>query len=371
MYLKQVSLRNYRNYRSLKVEPHPSFNLLVGRNAQGKTNFLEALFTLATSKSFRAFRESELLRFGEGFAQVGASIQKDGCAVRMEILWQREGENGVKKKISINDCPCGKLVDFMREVKMVLFTPADLEIIWGAPGLRRRFFDMLLSKLYPTYLFALQRYQKVMDERNNALKSPGSASWESMMEVWDDQLILWGVQLLKTRLKFIDNLDARFSRLFREMGGEGGASVKYVPSFPMASPAEDRIRYAFQAALKAKRREERERQATACGPHRDDLHFLLEGKPLRLYGSQGQARRAALGLRLAESEILSTEGEGDCIILLDDCLSEIDPEKQRLLLGMLGARGQIFLSCTQQPDGSLLQDELTRFTVSDGNMVAE
>jgi len=367
VYLKQVTLRNYRNYRQLKVEPHSVFNLLVGRNAQGKTNFLEALFTLATSKSFRAMREAELLRFDEPFAQVSADVQKAGALVRLDIQWQREGEASVKKRITINDCPCNRLIDFMKEVKMVLFTPSDLDIIRGGPGLRRRFMDMLLSKLFPTYLFALQRYQKVVEERNNVLRNCRAASWESMMDVWDDQLVLWGTQLLKSRLKFIDNLEPRYVRLFGQMGGEGVPGVRFVPSFPLPSHAEDRMRFAFQAAVKARAREERERQQTLCGPHRDDVVLLLDGRPLRLFGSQGQARCAALALRLAEAEILSAEGDERCIILLDDCLSEIDPQKQKLLLSLLAERGQIFLSCTLAPERSLLMDG-KEFAVEGGAM---
>jgi DNA replication and repair protein RecF len=367
VHLRNVTLRNYRNFGQLKVEPHPVFNLLVGRNAQGKTNFLEALFTLATSKSFRAFRESELLRFTEPFALVGAHIQKATGLVRLEIQWQREGEASVKKRITINECPCNRLIDFMKEVKMVLFTPADLDIIRGGPGLRRRYLDMLLSKLSPTYLFALQRYQKVVEERNNVLRNCRSSSWESMMEVWDDQLVLWGTQLLRNRLSFIDNLESRYARLFRQMGGEGAPALHYVPSIPLASSAEDRIRYAFQSSIKAHSREERERQMTMYGPHRDDLALVLDGRPMRLFGSQGQARCAALSLRLAEAEILGADGDDRGIILLDDCLSEIDAERQRLLLDLLAERGQIFLSCTQAPDRTLLM-EGKEFLVEGGGM---
>ena len=387
MVITEVTLNNYRNWTRLFLEPHSRLNVLTGSNAQGKSNLLEALYTLVTTRPYRALRDVEVIRFGEGFAHVHAAMTGGGRNVSCEILWQKDADTRgsphppdytgvrVRKEIRLNRQPVQRLVDVFGVARMVLFAPRDLELVTGPPEFRRRYLDILLSQLHPSHLYALGQYQKVVTERNRYLRQqasesrPGSATERAAMSyALDDQLIRWGSELMERRSLSLEKLSPILEKLYRTLGGKTETiRLRYLPS-ARGEPGET-CKEALSRHIRIRAREELARGLTLVGPHRDDLEIILNGHPMRLFGSQGQLRSMALAMRLAEGEMLEREGGEAPVLLLDDCLSEMDPSRQAALWNYLGEREQIFLTTCQWPERVPLPVEGTLYRVADNCVI--
>ncbi len=339
MHFTRLELSNFRLYGQLSLELPEGLNVLWGANAQGKTAFLEALYLLATSRSFRTSSELELIRWEQPVARIGSVLQRDsGRERRLDFAWQRQGQRA-QREVRLMGQPAKKLSEFLGEVLLTLFVPSDLSLVQGGPQERRRYLDLTLCKLYPTYLASLSAYGKVIKQRNELLKRGCRAA---ELEPWDLLLIQHGEQLIARRADLVEDLDARFARLYRQLSAETlPLALRYAPNV-----------HNFTEDLERRRPEELRLRTSLTGPHRDELQARLGDRSLRRFGSQGQQRTAVLALRLAEAEVLTERSGESAMVLLDDCLSELDPGRQERLLSSLSAYRQVFLT-TAVPVGEL------------------
>ncbi|TNJ62085.1 DNA replication/repair protein RecF [Paenibacillus hemerocallicola] len=345
MYLKKLSLRDYRNYESIEFATEGAVNLFVGPNAQGKTNLLEAIFVLALTKSHRTHQDKELIRWGADRTMLRAELDKKYGPCTLDLTFTNQG-----KKASINGLEQKKLSGFIGALNVVMFAPEDLSIVKGAPGVRRRFLDMEIGQVQPSYLHDLSQYQKVLVQRNNMLKQSFRQSQVNgaLMEVWNEQLVGLSIKIMKKRQNFINKLQIWAESIHRGItNGLETLAIEYKPSFAYDGSVEDSVLFEqFMIKLSQAKDQEIRRSTTLYGPHRDDLAFFINGKDVQTFGSQGQQRTTALSLKLAEIEFIQEEVGEYPILLLDDVLSELDTYRQTQLLETFQTKVQTFITTT-------------------------
>ena len=341
MRVTSLRLREYRSYPALDIAPWEGINLILGDNAQGKTNAVEAIFLCAFGRSHRTPRDGELIRQGSQFARVEAEISAAGGSHSIHILLR----SGEKKRIQLDGKALGRMGELMGILNVVMFAPEDLELIKGGPVQRRRFLDMEICQARPAYFYNLQKYNAALKQRNALLK--GDMASPALLEGWDVQLAAYGAAILAERLRSMEKLLPAARELYGGISNSAeDFTIRYAPSFPLEEMREEApLREALLFRLQAAREEDIRRGSTHPGPHRDDLRLLLNGKDLRIFGSQGQQRTAALALKLSELHILRAETGESPVLILDDVLSELDRNRQRYLLESLGDC-QCFLTCT-------------------------
>ncbi|GAA0398680.1 DNA replication/repair protein RecF [Paenibacillus motobuensis] len=345
MFVNKLSLQHYRNYDALNLDSFGDVNLILGRNAQGKTNLLEALLVLALTKSHRTSKDRELISFGQDHAAVSAEVEKKYGTVQVELRFSNQG-----KKAKLNGLEQRKLSEFVGALNAVMFAPEDLEIVKGTPGVRRRFLDMEIGQVQPSYLFHLQQYQKVLVQRNNLLKQAWGkeAQHAVMLEIWNEQLVEHGVKIIKKRKQFIKKLQKWAEQIHDGItGGSEKLELSYLPSFGEADTEDEAVLLEqFMIKLSQMKDQEIRRGMTLAGPHRDDITFYINGNEAQTYGSQGQQRTTALSLKLAEIELINEEIGEYPILLLDDVLSELDPYRQTQLIETFQSKVQTFITAT-------------------------
>lgn len=351
MHVSQVSLRDFRNYQRLDLQLDPGTTLLYGPNAAGKTSVLEALFYLATTRSPRVGADRDLVRWdavGEAgvtpFARVAAEVQRAVGKVRLEVIVQRRADddgqltNASTKLVRIDKRPA-RALDLVGQLRVVLFTPADLTLVDGPPSERRRYIDITLSQLDPHYVRTLAQYQKLVQQRNSLLRSwregrrpPRSVDDE--LGYWDQELAAAGGYLLAERLRAVAELNQLAGPLYCEIsGGTTPLEITYQSSVDLGSTKDaGGLAHAFTQGLRELRRDELARGQTLIGPHRDDLAFSVGTVNLGRYGSRGQQRSVTLALKLGEAALMHTRSGDSPVLLLDDMLSELDAERRRHLL---------------------------------------
>lgn len=344
MHLEQLKLSHYRNYREIELRTDHQVNLFVGRNAQGKTNLLEAIYVLALTKSHRTHHDRELIGWEGETALISGDIRRKLGPCRMELSISSKG-----KRAKLNGLEQRKLSEYVGTLNVVLFAPEDLHIVKGSPGVRRRFLDMELGQVYPAYLYDLSQYQKLLTQRNNLLKqSAGKPLSPGLLEVWDEQLATVGIKIMKKRQSFIKKLQAWAESIHRGITG-GGESlvVSYAPSVPFTEGESDSVLFdRFMLKLTQVKEQELRRGVSLVGPHRDDLTFSINGRDVQTFGSQGQQRTTALSLKLAEIELIAEEVGEYPLLLLDDVLSELDKYRQTQLIETFQGKVQTFVTTT-------------------------
>ncbi|TJY41697.1 DNA replication/repair protein RecF [Cohnella pontilimi] len=347
MLLKSLELQGYRNYEALQLSVGSGVNIFIGPNAQGKTNLLEAIHVLALTKSHRTSKDKELIGWNASAAKIRAELERKHGTVSLELQISAQG-----KKAKVNGLEQRKLSGFVGSLNVVLFAPEDLDIVKGAPGVRRRFMDMEIGQVHPGYLYDLQQFQKVLQQRNNYLKATDlSRSSPEMLEVWNEQLAAYGVKMMKRRQNFIHHLQQWADKIHAGITGDTEKlTVEYRPSFGQAqdgvSQDESSLFKQFMIKLTQNKEQEFRRGVTLTGPHRDDLAFFINGKDVQSFGSQGQQRTAALSLKLAELELMREEIGEYPLLLLDDVLSELDQTRQTQLIETFQSRVQTFITTT-------------------------
>ncbi|MGI6257160.1 MAG: DNA replication/repair protein RecF [Anaerovoracaceae bacterium] len=329
MIIKNIKLENFRNYRELDIDFHPQVNLFLGENAQGKTNLLEGIYITSIGKSFRTTKDKELIYFDEEFCRVVVSYQGE-VEGEVSIAIGRDG----KRLGKINGIKIEKTSQLMDHVLAVIFSPEDLKIVKEDPEKRRRFIDRELCQLKLSYYRNLNRYNKVLLQRNAYLKEEEIK--EGALFVWDEHLIQYGQKLVEDRDEFVKKLDV-ISRDIHQGITEGveKLTIRYAPSIHVA---ED-----YRKALSEGLETDKMRGNTSRGPHRDDFEVFIDGKNVRSFGSQGQQRTAALSIKLAEIQLIREEKAESPILLLDDVFSELDSSRQRYLIDYLEGL-QIFIT---------------------------
>jgi DNA replication and repair protein RecF len=368
MQLQRISLRNFRNYSDIALDTNSQVNVFIGQNAQGKTNLLEAIYTLALTKSHRTHNDKELIGWNAASATVYGEVQKKYGDSKLELTVSNQG-----KKAKINGLEQRKLSEFIGSVNVVMFAPEDLNIVKGSPAVRRRFLDMEIGQVYPSYLYHLSQYQKILLQRNNVLKQHPSVhhSQSAMLEVWNEQLAQAGIKIIQRRQHFIKKLQAWAERIHSGItaGGEM-LKVSYQPSLAVEELQEETVLFdQFMIKLSQVKDQEFRRGTTLVGPHRDDLLFHINGKEVQTYGSQGQQRTTALSLKLAEIELIGEEIGEYPLLLLDDVLSELDSNRQTQLIETFQDKVQTFITTTGVESVHLDKLRgLTMYHVSNGSV---
>jgi DNA replication and repair protein RecF len=330
-YLRALRLVNFRNYADDTVMLTPGLNVVVGDNAQGKTNLLEALSFAVTGSSPRTPNDYEVVRWGEDFTRTEARLALDGGERRVAVGYAP----GQKKRLSVDGAPAPSLASYVAGgagVRGVTFFPDDIRIVKGTPADRREFLDGLLSALRPAYARAATEYAKAVQQRNQLLRRiRDGLSSERTLSTWDRKIVDLGTTVLEGRSAAIVPLESYFEGALRALYGPQKAAVRYRNSAPLDGYAE---------ALREAHRADIERGTTSVGPHRDDFEVLLDGVSLTTYGSQGQQRLATLALKFAAREHLRVETGEDPILLFDDVMSELDERRREYL-------AEYFLESTQ------------------------
>lgn len=350
MEVRLLDLHNFRNYGSLTLEPGAGLNIFVGENAQGKSNLLESLYVLATTKSMRASRDTELIRFGENTARVAARVERvKEIDLKIELFLSLTE----KKAARINGARHTKMAQVIGQVNAALFESADLEIIRGEPSTRRRFLDLEVAQTSPRYVQALAAYRKSLEQRNFLLKEirdrrarPGA---QETLSAWNMQLATHGAVIMERRREFLARLAILAAGVHREISeGRDELAIAYRPSFAIEGLAgADAVREEFLSQLKRLAWEEQQRGMTLVGPQRDDIQFLVNGQESRLFGSQGQQRTIALSVKLAERQLIEELVGEPPLLLLDDVLSDLDDlRRSHLFHYTAGAGSQTFVTCT-------------------------
>lgn len=334
MVIKRLELKDYRNYKSLDLSFDKGTNILYGDNAQGKTNILEAIYVAATTKSHKSSKDREIINFDEEEAHIRTYIEKEGVETRVDLHLRKAKSKG----IAIDGQKIKKAAELLGLCNVVFFSPEDLSIIKSGPAERRRFVDMELCQLDSFYLYNLNHYNKIVNQRNKLLKdmymNPGL---KDTLAIWDSQLVSFGSKIIERRKLFTDQLNEIIYGIHKKLSGEKEELyISYEPDVLMES---------FENQLKINQEKDIKLKQTSVGPHRDDFVFLNKDIDIRKFGSQGQQRTAALSLKLAEIELVKKVTKDTPVLLLDDVLSELDSNRQNYLLNSIGDI-QTIITCT-------------------------
>ncbi|MCQ2525871.1 MAG: DNA replication/repair protein RecF [Lachnospiraceae bacterium] len=334
MIIKSIELSDYRNYTSLELDFDKGTNILYGDNAQGKTNILEAIYVAATTKSHKGSHDSDIVRFGCDEAHIRTYLEKDNIETRVDMHLRKSKSKG----IAIDGQKIKKAADLMGLCNVVFFSPEDLNIIKNGPAYRRRFVDMELCQLDSFYLYNLNNYNKIVNQRNQLLKDLYfNPQLRETLPIWDDQLVSYGNKIIERRRLFVDQLNDIIFNIHKKLSGDREEiKIVYEPDVDENN---------FLDKLKENQARDIKSKMTSVGPHRDDFGFIVGDIDIRKFGSQGQQRTAALSLKLSEIEIVKNINNDAPILLLDDVLSELDSNRQRFLLDSIGDI-QTIITCT-------------------------
>ena len=344
MYINNLLLADFRNISMAEIKLSEGINILFGDNAQGKTNILEAVYICATGRSHRTKIDGQLINFSKREAHIKAFIVRNRRTDRIDVHLKKDE----KKGIAVNGVPIRKSGDLFGTLHTVMFSPEDLQLIKNAPSERRRFIDMELCQLSNVYYYDLQQYYKVLKQRNNLLKRiQKNIKLKETLFVWDLQMCQYGMRVIDSRKAFIERISAISAKIHSCITEENEKLViEYKPNVlscdfaeKLASSTEKDIIYG----------------STTCGPHKDDLIFYVNQNDVKIFGSQGQQRTAALSAKLAEIEIIKAETGETPVLLLDDVLSELDERRQYYLLDSIRDT-QTIITCTG------IEDSIKKYT---------
>ena len=341
MYFKKVRLKNYRNFLNLSIEIDPNLNIFIGNNAQGKTNLLEALNLIIKGSSYRTKEDKEAINWNNENAYLFGEIIKDNENIQIAIALEKKPgdfyKNKLIKTIKIKQ-NIQKKTALNKEFKGVVFSPEHLQIIKGAPSLRRKFLDEQISQIYPLYHRYLSEYYRILGHRNNILKKEISQKKKrEQFIIWDPRLIERGSFLILTRIKFIRKINCLANKFHQEITKEK-ENIKLTYQSNILKEHEENIssiNKEFKDKLEEHREKEIEQRATLLGPHREDFSVYINGFNIASYGSQGQQRTAVLSLKLSELELIKEKEGVYPIFFLDDVMSELDEDRRHFLLGLI------------------------------------
>ena len=343
MRIRLIRLADFRNYTAAEIAPCENVTVFTGDNAQGKTNILEAVYLCCTGRSHRTSHDREMIRAGADLARVYVDAERSDGRHDVEIVLS----NLERRRVKVAGNAVSRSGELLGHVTGVLFSPEDLRTVRDGPAERRRFVDMELSQIRPSYYYALQRYNRALKQRGALLKDVSAGACpEDALDMWDESLSESGAVIMNMRRDFIQKLCAAAEEI--HAGVSGGAEkllVEYAPSVDAGSDARD----AIARQLRRNRAADVRRMITSAGPHRDDVRVLLDGMDARAYGSQGQVRTCALSLKLSELEIMRAESGEAPVLMLDDVMSELDPVRRRLLIRRI-ENVQTLVTCTDLSD---------------------
>ena len=334
MIIKSLELKNFRNYENLQLDFDSGTNIFYGDNAQGKTNILEAIYLIATTKSHKGSKDSDIIQFHHDEAHIRSYLYKEEVTRQVDMHLRKSKTKG----IAIDSQRIKKAAELLGLLNVVFFSPEDLSIIKNGPAERRRFIDMELCQLDSFYLYNLNHYNKIVNNRNKLLKdlymNPGL---KETLSIWDSQLLSYGSKIIERRSLFIEQLNHIMLDIHSKLsGGKEKIEIVYEKNVEI-DDLEEKLRLNQDRDIILKQ--------TTVGPHRDDISFIVNGIDIRKFGSQGQQRTAALSLKLSEIELVKKSIKDTPVLLLDDVLSELDSNRQNYLLNSIG-NIQTIITCT-------------------------
>ena len=353
MHLAHLRLRDFRNYARLDADFAPGFHVLLGDNAQGKTNILEAVYLMATLRSFRGVGSAQMIRHGQKGYFVGGKIVGQGDR-EIKMYW-----SAAERSLSLDGRPVKKLTDYLGALRTVVFCTEDLQLVKGTARIRRRFVDLLLTQTHATYLPLLQRYAQALRSRNALLKR--HAPDEAALESFTHELVGTGEEIIRCRRELIPKISPLARLAYRRISNDAEElRIEYLPS----------VKKDFAVELAQARRREQTYRATLVGPHRDDLQLLQNEKSAAQFGSEGQKRTLAIALKMAQAEYLTGLHGSPPVLLIDDVMGELDAKRRGGFLPLLErsqqARGQVFMTCTEENWPRELSRDLQRWEVKAG-----
>lgn len=364
--ITQIELKNFRNYKSQRIDFQCGLNLIVGDNAQGKTNIVEAVMLCAVGRSPRTAKDKELIHFESDSGYVRAEVARSFGKTSIELYITRK-EN---KRIKVNEIPISKMGELMGSINAVFFSPDELSLIKEAPEKRRRFLDMDISQLKKSYFYMLKRYNEILVQRNNLLKRYGESTVRDTIDIWNVQLAKEGAGLIIERKAFLDKLKGYILSCHEYItDGREKMNVSYSSSINNEITDVNETERLLLKKLEASLEKDRRLGFTGTGPHRDDIKVEVNGIDIRSYGSQGQQRTAALSMKLAELKLFHDITGEYPILLLDDVLSELDDKRQKRLIE-LTENIQTVITATNI-DANLRSVARNVITVKNGSVIRE
>ena len=334
MYIKEITLENFRNYKNQKIELNENTNIIFGDNAQGKTNILEAIFMLGLGKSFRTNKEKELIKENEKNSKIEIKFVKNNREEKIKL------EITDKKRFFINDIPVKKISEIVGKINIVLFSPEDIEILRNEPIKRRKFLNIMISQLRPMYIHIMSEYNKSLEQRNNYLKQiKYENKSKNNLEIWDEQLVKLGTKIYEYRKEFIEKINKKIKEIHSKItDNKENIEIKYKTNISKEN---------YLKKLKENIDLDIQKGYTSIGIHRDDFEIIINGKNVAIYGSQGQQRSSIISLKLAEAEVIYDEIEEYPVILLDDFMSELDKKRIHGFIKNI-KNNQVIITCTEK-----------------------
>ena len=349
MFIKNLTLKNFRNYSDIELNFNSNKILIIGKNAQGKTNLLEAIYYLSTLDSLRAKTDNELVKWNTDFCSIKASIKKFDVDIDLEIYINPPN----RKKLKVNGLNKNKSSDFISNISTVCFTVNDILLLRGAPDDRRKWLDIAISQIFPAYIERLNKYNKIRTQKNNFLKNlKGNINAEtSLLDIWNEQLAITGSNIIFIRLNFLHELQKIAAIKHKQISNNENLSLFYNSSVIGDISACEKFAYGsefilenFKNKLNEKKAEEIIRAQSVIGPHRDDVTYFINNTEAKKFASQGQQRTIVLSLKLAELELIKEKINTNAILLLDDVLAELDDLRQNFLLDAIGNETQTIIT---------------------------
>ena len=333
MIISSISLNNFRNITEEKIFPCDNMNVITGENAQGKTNLLEAIWAFSGAKSFRGSKDQEYIKFGEEKAVISCDFLSENIEKNAKIVFSQ------KKEAFLNNKKLKNFSDIIGNLNAIVFSPIDLRLVNDGPNIRRRFLDLGIGQLLPSYIEVLKSYNRAIMQRNAIIKDlKYDATVSIMLDIFENEIAAGAKKIIEQRKRYIEKLNYYLPKIY-----DGISSGKEIIETEYISENEDNL----LEKLKISRKEDMYLGVTSIGPHRDDLKFKINGFDARSYASQGQKRSVALSLKLAEAEIIKKNIGEWPICLMDDVMSELDPKRQNFILNHIKEM-QVFLTCCDE-----------------------
>lgn len=371
MYIEELELVNFRNYESLQLNFENNVNVILGENAQGKTNMMESIYVLGMAKSHRTSNDKDLIRWDTEYAKIEGRIEKHHGTVPLELTISKKG-----KKAKFNHIEQKKLSRYIGNMNIVMFAPEDLHLVKGSPQIRRRFIDMEIGQVSPVYLHDMNRFQKVLQQRNHFLKQMQARKNDdkTFLHVLNEQFAEVAIKVMQKRFEFIRMLEKWAQPIHEGISqGKEKLEIRYKPSIEVSNEVDwSKMIKGLEERFASIEQREIDRGVTLIGPHRDEIGFLVNGRDVQTFGSQGQQRTTALSVKLAEIDLIHSEIGEYPILLLDDVLSELDDYRRTHLLNTIEGRIQTFVTTTTVDgiDHRTLRDATT-FMVRNGEIERE
>ena len=343
MYIKNIELKNFRNYEDLSLDFDKKLNLIVGNNAQGKTNLIEGIYISSLGKSFRTSRDKDMIRFGCSAASVKVEAHRDILDTKIEIKINKMG-----KFVRKDGSRVRKMSDLVNNIVIVVFSPEDLKIVKEEPEIRRKFIDRELSQLKPAYFESLGNYRRALAQRNISLKEEYPD--RSVISIFNEQMIKYGADIMKMRKYFIDEINVMSADIHSEVtNGAEHLRIEYSPNMKFSDEREEQEKI-IREELDSSFENDLRLRTTTKGPHKDDISFYINDVNVRKFGSQGQQRTCALSLKLAELRLIKKESGENAVLILDDVMSELDNIRREYLVRTF-EENQIFITSTDIDEG--------------------